>query len=376
MNIAVLNAGSSTYKCALYEFSAKGILNKTPLWEDSLDFGTKKAPPSTDDLKKLFSQCPHLQPSKIAAVGHRIVHGGNAFSHPCIITNRVKQTLYSLIPLAPLHTSANLQGIEAMESLFPHALSIAVFDTAFHKTISQAAYTYALPESWRQYGIRRYGFHGISHEYCVNRAAEILGRDLNELKIVSCHLGNGSSLAAISKGHSIDTTMGFTPLEGVIMGTRAGSIDPGILIYLMQEHQKGANELNDGLNDESGLKGIAGTSDMRTIIKKINEGNADARLAFEMYVHSLHKNIGAMIGSLGGIDVLLFTGGIGENSAEIRQHVCNKFNFLNLSIDSIKNTLVTVDSDVAETGSTVRVLVIHTREDLAIAQACTKFLHN
>ncbi len=375
MKILVVNGGSSTYKCALYDFNNGDENSPALLWEKLFEFSKEKKKGSPQDLQKLLFSCPGLQNSPIAAIGHRVVHGGRFFCHPCIINSEVKRKIKSCFPFAPLHNPINLQGIEIMQSLFPRVPQVAVFDTAFHRTLSQVAQTYPLPKKWRDYGIRRYGFHGISHEYCVKKGAQIIKKDFSSLKIISCHLGNGSSLAAVSHGQCVDTTMGLTPLEGVMMGTRCGSIDPGILIYLMREHGIKAKELDQGLNYESGIQGIAGISDMRELQRRQAKGKKEAILAFEMYLHSLKKNIGAMIGSLGGMDLLLFTGGIGENSAEVRARVCQHFEFLGVKIDVHKNESPLQDAPISQAGSRVQVLVIHTCEELAIAQACSKLLN-
>ena len=269
---------------------------------------------------------------------------------------------------------ANLAGINAIEQILGEQIpQIAVFDTAFHAQLPPAAYTYPIPYELTDRGIRRYGFHGISHQYCAQRAAHILGRDLSSLKLITCHLGNGCSLAAIRDGHSIDTTMGFTPLEGLMMGTRSGSIDPGILIYLLRHSNYTIDEVDHLLNHSSGLLGVSGISnDMRQIIHQIEQENDRAKLAFDLFVHRLRSGIGAMLASLGGIDALVFTAGIGENSAEVRSATCEAFGWLGLSIDPDLNHATPCDRDIANRDSQVRVLVIHTEEDWAIAQECCR----
>jgi acetate kinase len=400
MKIFVLNAGSSTYKGSIFDLDGQQTpFSKDPLWKGILDYGYS---PSEIHIKAAAGSSPPIErtcpkkdlaasvrafvetswtgstqainsPDEIAFVGHRIVHGGEKFQAPTIINEDVKKAIRDLYPLAPLHNPANLEGIEILQSLFPHVPHLGVFDTAFHMHLPEYAFTYALPYEFKLQGIRRYGFHGISHEYCSKRAAEMLNKELQDLKIVTCHLGNGSSLAAIKNGYSIDTTMGFTPLEGIIMGTRCGSIDPGILLYLLREKKQNAQQLDHCLNNESGLKGISGDSDMREIMEKRAKGAPPAQLAFDMLVHSLVKNIGAMIGVLGGIDVLAFTGGIGENLPELREKACSYLEFAGIHMDEKKNKNPTLDADISLPGSKAKILVIEAREDLAIAWACLKY---
>lgn len=398
MKILVLNAGSSSYKLAIYNFKNAPTKDPTnPIWEGSVTWGLKKNsylinaslengtfvgfpatfPKPSDALKVLLNTATNgttkcLQAlSKIDIVGHRVVHGGNSFLQPTLITPKVKKAIKKLFPLAPLHNPDNLKGIEIIEKLLPTTPQVAVFDTAFHHSLPQAASTYAGPYSWSEQGIKRYGFHGISHKYCSERCADLLQCDLNTLKIVTCHLGNGASLAAIDKGICIDTTMGFTPLDGLMMGTRCGSIDPGILLYLIQEKKLSAKHLFHTLNYESGLKGISGsTSDMRNILKLASKGNARAKLAYEMFILSLKRNLGAMIAVLGGVDAIVFTAGIGENAPQIRIDTCNAFQHMGLILDDKKNTQTNSDRLISSKNSRIHVLVVHTKEDWSIARSC------
>lgn len=288
-----------------------------------------------------------------------------------MINEDVKKAIAQLATLAPVHNPAAVEGIEAIEQSLGDVKQVAVFDTGFHATIPDAAAIYPGPYEWVEQGIRRYGFHGISHQYCAQRAADILGRDLASLKLINCHLGNGCSLAAIQNGRSIDTTMGFTPLDGLMMGSRSGSIDPGILIYLLRQSNYSAESLDYVLNKSSGLRGISGiSSDLPEVIAAIAQGNYRAQLAWDMYVHRLRAGIGSMLASLGGLDVLVFTAGVGEKSPGIRQAVSEGFGFLGLKIDPQKNQQNPVDIDITTPESTIRVLVIHTQEDWAIAQQC------
>lgn len=371
MKLLILNAGSSTYKSSLFKLDLDNKEPQDPLWKGMVDFDLHPRKNPAAVVKEMLAACSFLRdPNEIVVIGHRIVHGGQQFSKPVLIDAKVKRAIRDLFVLAPLHNPSNLLGIEIMESLFPKALQVAVFDTAFHSTIPEAAFTYPIPKKWRQWGIRRYGFHGISHEYCCQRAANLLNIDIKKLKIISCHLGNGASLAAVKNGFCIDTTMGFTPLEGLMMGTRSGSIDPAIPLFLQSEHHLNVESINRDLNDESGMKGICGVSDLRRLLKMKKKGNVSAELAFDMYIQSLRRNIGAMIGSLEGMDVLVFTAGIGENSPDVRQEACKGFEFLGLFLDNRKNEKGKLDSDIAKKNSKIRVLVIHTREDWSIAQSC------
>jgi acetate kinase len=283
----------------------------------------------------------------------------------------VKSGIARVSAFAPLHNRAELEGIEVIEKVLGSVPQVAVFDTGFHRRMPEAAVVYAGPYQWFESGIHRYGFHGINHQYCAARAAQLLRRDLSSLKLVTCHLGNGCSLAAIQEGHSIDTTMGFTPLEGLMMGTRSGSVDPGILTYLMRQGRHQAQEIDDVLNKESGLLGISGISgDMRKILASIKQGHSRAKLAFDIYVHRLQAGIGAMVAVLGGIDVLVFSAGVGENSAEVRDATCKQLVFLGLKLDDAANAQHPPDGDIAAPDSAVRVLIIRAQEEWAIAKEC------
>lgn len=313
--------------------------------------------------------------SEIAAVGHRIVNGGHDYTQPSIITPDVKASIQRMALFAPLHNSAELEGIDLIEKTFGSIPQVAIFDTAFHSQLTEATAIYPGPYEWVAEGIRRFGFHGINHQYCAERTAQILKRDLHSLKLVSCHLGNGCSLAAVKDGKSIDTTMGFTPLEGLMMGTRSGSVDPGILTYLMRERNLTSQELDDLLNKKSGLLGISGISgDMREIVFAMKHGNERAKLAFDIFVHRLRAGIGAMVAALGGIDVLVFTAGIGENSPEVREATCANFAFLGVQIDSAKNTSPNLDQDISATSTTIKVMVVRAQEDWAIARESWKIM--
>ncbi|MDJ1183817.1 acetate kinase [Roseofilum casamattae] len=403
MKILVLNAGSSSQKSCLYNLSDSSSLPDRPphpLWEATIDWTVspdygvmvvkangEKCETYLESDRKTEAIAKMLQTlvtgetqvidqlGEIDIAGHRVVHGGVRYSQATLITPEVKAAIAELIPLAPSHNPAHLRGIEAVESLLPDCPQVAVFDTAFHSQMPEKAALYPIPYSWFEQGVRRYGFHGTSHHYCAVRAAELMGKPLEDLKLITCHLGNGASLAAIANGISIDTTMGFTPLEGLMMGTRSGSIDPAIVLYLMREYQLDVDEIDRLLNKESGLKGISGKSaDLRAIFQGIEQGEARSQLAFDVYIHRLRRSLGSMLGSLGGLDTLVFTAGVGENSALVRQKACEGWEFLGLKLDDGKNEESPVDVDIATADSTVRIYVIHTEEDWAIARQCWHLL--
>ncbi len=399
MKILVLNSGSSSQKSALFDVSGNPPADPpVPLWQAKTEWngdGGKLEVKSADgqSLKRKVTGTERqagleqmlatlwdgpakvANQSEIGAVGHRIVHGGPKLSAPTLITDAVKQAIREVEPFAPLHNRAELEGIETIGKLMGKVPQIAVFDTGFHKTLPEAAATYPGPYEWREQGIRKYGFHGINHEYCAGRAAQVLHRDLSSLKLVSCHLGNGCSLAAIDGGISIETTMGFTPLDGLMMGTRSGSVDPGILTYLLRECKTTGGRLDDVLNKQSGLLGVSGVSgDMREILSAVRSGNQRAQLAFDMYVHRLQTGIGAMTAALGGIDALVFTAGVGENSPEVRAAACLGLEFLGIQLDQARNSQSPADEIISRESSSVRVLIIAAQEDWAIAKDCWKLL--
>lgn len=360
LTILVINGGSSTIKCSLFEGK-----NKEPLWSVHREWKGKYH----EELEKILNSMPH---NTLTAIGHRVVHGGETFHETTLVTEEVKQKIREQFFLAPLHNPINLEGIETTEKLFPKTPQFAAFDTAFHSTLNNAAATYPLPYSYRQQAIRRYGFHGISFSYCAKQTGEFLNRDLKELKLVICHLGAGASLCAVAGGKSVDTTMGMTPLEGLMMGTRSGSVDPGILLYLLKENKLSLDGLDNLLNKQSGLLGISGISeDMREIMEAAKNGHACAQLAIEMFVHRLTRLIGSMIASLGGLDVLVFTAGIGENAPLIREKACAAFTFLGLEIDPEKNQSPSQkEREISSLNSDIKVLVIPTHEEWEIASQC------
>lgn len=395
MNVLVLNAGSSTLKSHLYQFD-EGLAPQEPLsprWEGYVDWtasadhgvltaraGTKGVEQSlaleiraADEgvsalLQTLIGGATRVldELSEVDVVGHRVVHGGPDLADPVLITAEVKDVIAEVVPLAPDHNPAELRGIESIETALRHVPQVAAFDTAFHRTMPEEAERYPLPAQWYERGVRRYGFHGISHRYSAQRAAQIMGRPVD--RVITCHLGNGSSLAAVRGGRSVDTTMGFTPMEGLMMGSRSGSIDPGVILYLMRTEGLDAAAVNDLLNHRSGLLGVSAiSSDLRSIETAALEGDPRAELAITMFVHRLRAGIGSMVASLGGVDALVFTAGIGEHSARIREEACAAFAFLGLRLDPERNRASGSDRSVAAADSTVEVLVVHAREEWAIA---------
>lgn len=305
----------------------------------------------------------------IDAVGHRIVHGGTRFAGPVRIDARVEEALRALTDLAPLHQPKSLAALAAVSTVLTDTPAVACFDTAFHATLPAAAATYGLPREWRlRWDLRRFGFHGLSHAYASRRAAELLGRPVEDLRIVTCHLGAGASLAAIRGGRSVDTTMGFTPLEGLVMATRSGSVDPGLVLWLEEHVGMPAAELASTLEHRSGLLGLAGTADMRTIVESASSGEPEAVLALDVYLHRLRAAIAAMTAALGGLDVLVFTGGVGEHAPVVRQRAAEGLAFLGVTLDPVGNEAWRADGEIGAPGAAVRTLVVTAREDLEIAR--------
>ena len=410
MNILVLNAGSSSFKSSLYRLTEAELKELgVPLWTgviswNSAGAATLTAKTADESIEEERSQTDRQQDihdllnwlwsgktqvieniHAIDIVGNRVVHGGDKYRQPTLIDDSVKAEIDRLSIYAPLHNPANLIGISAISSIAKNTPQIAVFDTAFFQDLSAVAYTYPVPNEWLERGIRKYGFHGISHQYCTQRAAELL-EPLGELRLISCHLGNGCSLAAVKAGRCIDTTMGFTPLDGLMMGTRCGSLDPGIILHLLREREYTVIELDYILNFESGLLGVSGVSnDLREIDRAIASGNDRAKLALEMYIDRLASKIASLLPALGGVDALIFTGGVGEHHAGIRAAVASKLAFLGVEIDPNLNNLSIPpeagassddDRDLATPQSAVRLLTIHTQEEWEIARACWAYLHD
>src|SRR4051794_30425530 len=352
--ILVLNAGSSSVKCALFEEPGTKLL-----WHAQADRGEHGDSPM-DGLAELLGSMPDGSASDLAAVGHRVVHGGMEFRQPTRLTPEVRAGIERLSEFAPEHNPVAVEGMKRIDQILGTSIpQIAVFDTAFHASLGPANFVYPGPYDWLRQGIRKYGFHGISHQFVSRRAAQVLGTDLHGVRLITCHLGSGCSLAAIRNGVSIDTTMGFTPLDGLMMGSRSGSVDPGILIYLLKDRGVSAEQLDHMLNKDSGLKGISGVSgDMRQILAAIDEGNARAQLAFDMYVERIRAQIGVMISGLDRVDALVFTAGVGENSAPVRSAVCRSLEYFGIRLDEDKNARSPVDEEISLPGSGIRVLII------------------
>jgi acetate kinase len=356
LRVLVLNAGSSSLKVSVIGADDR-VLNQR-------DFDAPGGKVRRAELRSAVESMEDVE-----AVGHRVVHGGPRFPESVLINREVISYLNTITDLAPLHLPAALAGIAAVQALMPRAPAVACFDTAFHSRMPAAASTYAVPEEWRQrYGIRRFGFHGFSHAYASRRAAEMLQRPPSEVRVVTCHLGAGASLAAVRGGRSVDTTMGFTPLEGLVMATRSGTVDPGLVLWLQRHVAMTETELTDALDQRSGLQAIAGTPDMREVLKRMTAGDDSARLAFDIYVHRLRSLIAAMAAAMGGLDVLVFTGGVGENAPEVRAAAVDGLHFLGLEIDSAVNTNVDGDADISARSASVPTLVIKAREDVEVAR--------
>jgi len=401
MKILVLNSGSSSQKACIYEIG-ETLPDRAPhcLWEGRIEFGGATAALAVKNSQggrtkeKLQASSReeavrHLlrtardgkaraisSVTEIEVVGHRVVHGGPHFEDPVVVTPEVRSAIASVSPLAPLHIRAELGGMEIIDNALGGVPQVAVFDTGFYRQLPPEAAVYPGPYNWVKKDIRRYGFHGINHRYCAGRAAQLLRKEPGSLKLVSCHLGNGCSVTAIEGGRSVDTTMGFTPLEGLMMGTRSGSVDPGILTFLMRQDQLDSQRIDEILNQESGLLGISGlSSDMRDILVAIQQNHERAKLAFDIYIHRLREAIGSMAAVLGGMDALVFTAGVGENSPEVRAAACSNLEFLGLKLDRELNSRPFLDYDISTADSRVRVLVIRAEEDWAIATECWKFAH-
>jgi len=364
MRVLVVNAGSSSLKLRL-------------VGADDALLADHELPGGRDGFDEAAAGRLLGGLDGIDAVGHRFVHGGPRLTAPVRLDDDVERELRSLVDLAPLHQPPALAGAALTRRLLPGVPAVACLDTAFHAGLPAAAATYAVPREWRErHGIRRYGFHGLSHAYAARRTAGLLGRPPAALRIVTCHLGAGASLAAVRGGASVDTTMGFTPLEGVVMATRAGSIDPGIALWLERQRGLSADEVFDALEHRSGLAGLAGTADMREVLRQAAAGAADARLALDVYVHRLRAAVAAMAAAMDGLDALAFTGGVGEHAPEVRAAAAAGLGFLGVAIDAERNAAASgdPDADIGAAGARVRVLVLRAREDLEIARQVREVL--
>lgn len=390
MKVLVLNCGSSSIKYKLYDMNgqkelASGGIEKIGLPDSFLKFtlsdGSKQV--ITQEIKEHTAGIELILKTltdakygaiksldQIDAVGHRVVHGGDKFCSSVVINQEVIDKIEECVDLAPLHNPANLKGIYAIQKILPKVPQVAVFDTSFHQTMPPYAYIYALPyDYYEKYGVRRYGFHGTSHRYVAKRGCEFLGIDLENSRIITAHIGNGGSITAIKNGKSIDTSMGMTPVEGLMMGSRSGSVDPGVLTYLMEKENLSTRQINDIINKKSGLVGVSGvSSDMRDIENAIEQGNERARLAMDMYFYYILKYISGYIAVLGGVDAIIFTGGVGENQPIMRKYVCDSLAFLGVDFNNELNDRIKGrETELTFPNSKVRVAVIPTNEELAIA---------
>ena len=390
MKILVINTGSSSLKYQLINMDNEAVLAKGLCDRIGIDGSFLKQTGENgeeyiadtpmkdhnDAIKNVLSALTDSKigvisdMSEIGAVGHRVVHGGEKFSKSVLIDEAVMQAITECIELAPLHNPPNIIGIEACKNLMPNTPMVAVFDTAFHQTIPPCAYMYAIPyEAYKKHGIRKYGFHGTSHKYVSCAAAEYVGRPIEELKIITCHLGNGSSVCAIKHGKAVDTSMGFTPLDGMLMGTRSGSIDPAVVTFLMNKEGMNTKEIDNYLNKKSGVLGVSGvSSDFRDLDAAAEAGNEQARLALDMFVYKVTKYIGEYTAAMNGVDVILFTAGVGENNKKVRSEVCKGLGFLNAEFDEELNNERGGTFEISKPGSKVRLLVVSTNEELAIAR--------
>ncbi len=393
MKILVLNCGSSSIKFSLYDFTDKeelltrGTVERIGIEGGSLVRCVKNSPVEcykqpipdhTIGIKLVLDSLVNKECNavlndlkEIDAVGHRVVHGAEVFISSVIIDEKVKEQIVKCSDLAPLHNPANLKGILSAEALMPGVPQVAVFDTSFHQTMPKEAYLYGIPyHYYEKYKIRRYGFHGISHKYVAQRACEMTGKDFYNSRIITCHLGNGVSVTGIKNGKSVDTSMGFTPVAGLIMGTRCGSLDPGILLYLEEKEHLSIKGISELINKQCGLKGISGiSSDMRDIEEAADAGNERAKLAFGMFTYNVRKWIGLLTGVMDGLDMIVFTGGVGENSYRMRHDVCEKLSWFGVKIDDTRNKEALGKDEVISTpDSGVAVAVVKTNEELVIAR--------
>jgi len=391
MLVLIINAGSSSLKYQLMQTESGKVLAKGGAERIGIKNGLIKHSRGAEKSVTFHYDLPNHKVAvqhvlailtspengaiksmdEIEAVGHRVLHGGKKFIESVIINADVKDAIRECYPLGPLHNPANMTGIEACEEAMPDVLQVAVFDTAFHQTMPPKAYMYALPyEMYEKYGIRRYGFHGTSHSYVSKRAAAFLGKPAGDLKIITCHLGNGSSITAVDKGRCVDTSMGLTPLAGVCMGTRCGDIDPAIVTFLMQREGLDAKGIDSVMNKKSGVMGISGvSSDFRDLYAAADAGNDRARLALDMFIYQCRKYVGAYAAAMGGVDAIVFTAGIGENTYQIREGILDGLDFFGAKLDKEKNKATKgIEANITAADSKVQVLVIPTNEELAIAQ--------
>jgi acetate kinase len=389
MKVLVINTGSSSIKFALFHMPegkelASGLVERIGEEKGSIHVRTENGSDSEElnipnhqlglhlVAQRLMSDKYHIisSPDEVIAIGHRVVHGGEKFKKTTIISEEVKDKIKELFGLAPLHNPPNFEGIEVAETVFQKSVQVAVFDTAFHQTLPPKAFHYAIPKYlYEEYGIRVYGFHGTSHRYITRVTAEYLGIPLEKANFITIHLGNGASMAAVKNGHSIDTTLGMTPLTGLVMGTRVGDIDPGVIFYLEEEKGYSIEKVKNILNKQSGLKGLSGDNDLRAISNRALEGDEDAQLALDVYSYRIRKYIGAYIAVIGKIDAIIFTAGVGENSQLVRKMVCHEMEHLGLHLDEVKNAQVSHSiREINTSESPVKIMVTPTNEELEIAR--------
>lgn len=390
MKILVINCGSSSLKYQLIDMQNEEVIAKGLAERIGIEGSVLKHQPKGSDKITIERPMPSHKEAlqtlvdalldknygvikdmnEIAAVGHRVVHAGEKFATSVVIDEAVMKALKECIEIAPLHNPPNIMGIEACRQIMPNVPMVGVFDTAFHQTMPKEAYIYAIPyEFYEKYKIRRYGFHGTSHKYVAERAAEMLGRPITELKLITCHLGNGASITAVKNGKSVETSMGFTPLEGLAMGTRSGDIDPAIVKYIADKENVNVAKVDEILNKKSGVLGISGvSSDFRDIEEAAEKGNERARLALDVFVHKVKKYIGAYAAVMNGVDAIIFTAGLGENSGYIRSEICKDMCFLGIELDEEKNKVRGKETEISKAGSKAKVLLIPTNEELMIAR--------
>ena len=390
LKVLVVNCGSSSLKYQLFDMTdesvlAKGLVERIGMEGSILTHqptGKAKVPLTADiqnhttAIKMVLDALIDAEHGVLAsideinAIGHRVVHGAEKFSDSVLITPAVMGALEEFVELAPLHNPPNISGINACANILPNVPQVGVFDTAFHQTMPQYAFLYGIPyEAYKDYGIRRYGFHGTSHKFVSQRAAEMMGDHMTNLRIITCHLGNGASIAAVKNGKSIDTSMGFTPLQGLVMGTRCGDIDPAIPPFLMRKTGMSTDEIDTYLNKKSGVLGLSGiSSDFRDLEEAADKGNERAKLAIDVFAYTVRKYIGSYVAAMNGVDAIVFTAGLGENSARMRDQICNGLEFLGTRIDPAKNAQRGKELEISVDGSKVKIFVIPTNEELVIAR--------
>lgn len=362
MRVLVVNAGSSSLKLSLLDERDQQVAE-----------AELPAPQGRFQMDEVRSALAEMD--GIDAVGHRVVHGGDRYTRSVLLEQAVEDHLRSLADFAPLHEPAAVAAIDAVAGVLPGVPAVCCFDTAFHTTMPAAAATYAVPREWRErWALRRYGFHGLSHAYASTRAAELLQQPAAGLRVVTCHLGAGASLAAVREGRSVDTTMGFTPLEGLVMATRSGTVDPGLILWLLQQGGLAPAEVGEALEHRSGLWALAGTADMREVVAASSRGEEPARLALEVYCHRLRAGIAAMAAAMGGLDALVFTAGVGENAPTVREAATAGLGFLGVAADAAANARARPDAEITAPGAGVRTLVIRAREDLQIAREVRRLI--